>query len=60
MAFIVIFKDPDSLNIDGPVATNNKSSARLIHLIDQAKMLGGGTNNGDQTIRWHVDGIFNI
>jgi len=59
IAYLVIFKDPDVANIDGPPA--DPASAPLIALFDSGYGIGAGTNGGNILITWDVNnGLFHI
>jgi hypothetical protein len=60
VGFFVFFKDPDGANIDGPPATGDRASARLIHLIDSGPGIGYGTNGGNFTSKFQAAGIIEL
>jgi hypothetical protein len=61
ISYIVIFKDPDINNINGPPNSNDYGSSPLIALIDSGYGIGAGTNGGNIKITWNpTKGIFKI
>jgi len=61
ISYIVIFKDPDINNVNGPPNSNDYGSSPLIALIDSGYGIGAGTNGGSIKITWNpTKGIFKI
>jgi hypothetical protein len=61
ISYIVIFKDPDLNNVNGPPNSNDYGSSPLIALIDSGYGIGAGTNGGNIKITWNpTKGIFKI
>ena len=61
IGYLVIFKDPDVNNIDGPPALGNQGSAQLIALMDSGYGIGAGTNGQNIQITWDLtNGIMRL
>lgn len=60
VGYYVLFKDPDTNNVNGAPATGNKGSSPLIFLGDEGDVIGQRTNGSNFQLVPHPLGFFDL